>query len=143
MRRKLLILLLGGIVLIGITWTGAILPDLIPHRASASVQTTQAGPYQITLQVDPNPPLITKPATLSFRVVRSQTRQLVTNAHITLDNTMETMDMGPNQATAPQTVPGTYQAQVQFTMSGPWDVRVTISTPGAAPVNATFEVTAQ
>ncbi len=143
MRRKLLILLLGIGFLMAITWVMAIVPDLIPRRPSAPVQTMQAGPYQVILQVDPNPPLITRPATLSVRIARRDTQQPVNNARITLASNMETMDMGTDHTTAQQQSDGIYQAQVQFTMSGPWQLLVSIAAPGAATQSASFEIIAQ
>lgn len=143
MKRNLLILLLGIGFLLVMTWAGAILPDLLPQRQSARVQTAQAGPYEVTLQVDPNPPHITRPTTLSLQIVRRDTQQLVDHARVTLASNMETMDMGTAQATAQWQGNGTYQAQAQFSMSGPWRLLISIAVPGARTEQATFEVTAQ
>lgn len=143
-KRKLLVLLLGIGGLIVITWVAAVVPDQITFkRPSASVQTAQAGPYQVTLQVEPNPPTTTSPATLSLQVVRRDTMQQVNNAHITLASSMETMDMGTDYATAQQQSDGSYQAHVQFSMSGPWQLHVAIAMPRASVQSVNFEVTAQ
>jgi hypothetical protein len=143
-KRKLLILLLGIGCLIVITWVAAVVPDEVTFkRPSASKQTAQAGPYQVTLQVDPNPPQITRPTTLSLQIIRRDTKQLVNDAHITIASNMETMDMGTDYATARQQSNGNYQAQVQFTMSGPWQLHVSITVPRASLQSVNFEVTAQ
>src|SRR5438105_7226351 len=143
MRRNLLVVVLGITFLILITWLGTIITTIVPHRVTAQVQTAQAGPYQITIQVNPNPPLLTQPATLSIQLVLISTQQPVSNARITLEDTMETMDMGTDTANARSQENGTYVATVQFTMSGPWQIRVIVEVPGAKTLNTTFEVTAQ
>jgi hypothetical protein len=143
-KRKLLILLLGIGCLIIITWVAAVVPDQITlKRPDASEQTAQAGPYRVTLQVHPNPPSPANPATLSLQVVRQDTKQVVNNAHVTLASSMETMDMGTDYTTARFQSNGSYQAQVQFGMSGPWQVHVVITAPGASLQSVNFEVTAR
>jgi hypothetical protein len=143
MRRNLLVVVLGITFLILMTWLGTILTSIVPHRVTAQVQTASAGPYQITLQVNPNPPLITQPATLTLKVLLSSSQQPVTNAHVTLQSNMESMDMGIDTTEARSQGDGTYLANVQFSMSGLWQVSVIVAAPGAKPTNATFEVTAQ
>jgi len=57
---------------------------------------------------------------------------------------METMDMELDQIDAQSQGNGIYLASVQFSMSGPWQVQVVISLPGAKQsVSATFEVAVQ
>ncbi len=144
MKRGLLAIALGITFLILMTWIGTLLTSIVPHRVTAPVQTTQAGPYQVTLQVNPNPPLITRPAALSIQVLLNASKQPVTNAHVTLEGNMETMDMGTDHVEAKSQDNGTYLANVQFTMSGPWQVQVAISLPGETQTfSAVFEVTAQ
>ncbi len=54
-RRKLLILFLGLGPLIGITFIGTSLKSIIAFlHPTNSIQQAQAGPYQVTLQVNPN-----------------------------------------------------------------------------------------
>ncbi len=144
MKRGLLAIALGITFLILMTWIGTLLTSIVPHRVTAQLQTAQAGPYHVTLQVNPNPPLVTQPATLSIKVLQNASKQPVTNAHITLENNMETMDMGTDQVEAKSQGNGMYFANVQFTMSGPWQVQVVISLPGETQTfKASFEVTAQ
>ena len=100
-------------------------------------------PYQVTLQVHPNPPLITQPATLTVQLANHTSQQPVTNAHVTLESAMESMDMGTNQADASLQGNSIYVARVQFSMSGLWQIRVDIAIPGSKTVSAVFEVTAQ
>ena len=143
MRRNLLVIVLGISFLILMTWIGTIITSIIPHRVTASTQTAQAGPYLVTLQVHPNPPLITQPATLTVQLVNNASHEPVTNAQVTLESDMESMDMGTNQADASLQGNSIYVARVQFSMSGLWQIRVDIAIPGSKTVSAVFEVTAQ
>ena len=143
MRRSLLVVALGITFLILMTWLGTVLTTIIPHQATAQEQTVRVGPYQLTLQVNPNPPLITQPAALSIRVLSASTQQPVTNACVTLESAMVEMDMGADKVEARAQGDGTYLANVQFSMSGFWKVHVIVAAPGAAPVSTDFEVTAQ
>src|SRR5437764_13735585 len=93
MRRGLLVIALGISFLILMTWLGTIITSIIPQKATAQVQTADAGPYTITLQVNPNPPLITQPAALSLQVVMRSSQQAVSNAHVAIESDMESMDM--------------------------------------------------
>jgi hypothetical protein len=144
MKRGLWVIALGIVFLILMTWIGTQLDSIVPHRVTAQTQTAQAGSYHVIFQVNPNPPLITQPATISIQVILNASKQPVTNAHVTLMSDMETMDMGIDQKDAQSQGNGIYLASVQFAMSGPWRVQVVISMPGEKqPVSATFEVAAQ
>jgi hypothetical protein len=143
MRRGLLAIALGISFLILMTWLGTIITSIIPQKATAQVQTADTGPYTITLQVNPNPPLITQSATLSIQVVMRSSQQAVSNAHVAIESDMESMDMGTAHIDAKSQGNGMYVADVQFTMSGLWQVQVVVTMPGSQPVTATFEVTAQ
>ena len=142
MRRKLLILALGIVFLIVMAWAGTVLTEIIPGRATPQTQSAQAGSYKITLRVDPNPPSVSRPATLTLQIVHNASSQLVTNAHVTVVSDMETMDMGTDRAIAHVQSNGLYSVPVQFVMSGTWRVQVLISVAGAQTESAVFEVTA-
>lgn len=143
MRRSLLVVAVGLTFLVLMTWLGTLITSIIPHHVTAQEQTVRVDSYQVTLDVNPNPPLITRPATLSIQVLSSTTQQPVTNARITLQSEMVEMDMGTDKADAHPQANGTYLANLQFSMSGLWRVHVNISTPGTRPATADFEVTAQ
>ena len=143
MRRNLLVVVLGIMFLILITALGTIITTIVPSRVTAQVQTAQAGPYQITLQTSPNPPLTTQPATLTLQVQVKSSQQPVTSARVTLASDMVAMGMGIDQVDARSQGNGTYLASVQFPMSGLWRIGVTVAVPGASSASATFEVTAQ
>jgi hypothetical protein len=144
MKRGLLAIALGIVFLLVMIWIGTLLDSVVPRGVTAQVQTGQAGPYHVTLQVHPNPPPTTLPATLSIQVLLNASQQPVTNAHVTLVSNMQTMGMGIDQVVAQSQGNGIYLASVQFSMSGPWQVQVLISLPGEKQTaNATFEVEAQ
>lgn len=142
-RRNVLVILLGLGALFFVTIVGSNLDSILPQHPTATNQMVQSGPYQITLSVSPNPPHITAPANLKIQIVKTATRQLVTNAVVVLEDNMETMDMGTNRAQAKRQDDGTYLAQLQFTMSGPWKVNVSINAPDVQTMNVGFEVVAQ
>ena len=145
MKRRLLAIALGITFLILMTWIGTIITTIVlPRRVTAQVQTAQAGPYQVTLQVNPNPPPITQPATLSLQIRENNSKRPVSSARVTLESNMVTMDMGTAQIEAKSQHDGTYLASVQFSMSGPWQVQVLISMPGESQTfSTTFDVTVQ
>ena len=144
MKRGLLVLALGVAFLILMTWIGTFLDSAVPHPVTAQIQTAQAGPYHLTLQVDPNPPVTSHPTTISIQVESRVSQQPITNAHVTLASNMQAMDMGIGQVEAQSQGNGMYLANVQFTMSGSWQVQVIIASPGAKQaVSTTFEVGVQ
>jgi hypothetical protein len=144
MRRGLLAIALGIFFLILMVWIGTVLDSVVPRGVTAQVQTVQAGPYHVTLQVNPNPPQTTQPATLSIQVLLNTSQQPVTNAHVTLVGNMETMDMEIGQIEAQSQGNGMYLARAQFSMSGPWQIQVLISLPGVKQTaSAIFKVETQ
>jgi hypothetical protein len=143
MKRNLLVIVLGFGFLILMGWLGGLVSSIEPRQPSAAVQVAQAGPYQLTLQVNPNPPLLTRPATLTLQVVRRESGQFVSHAQVIIESTMETMDMGTDRENAQYQNNGLYLSHVQFAMSGPWGIRVLVTELGARTESAEFEVTAQ
>jgi hypothetical protein len=143
-RRQLLILFLGFGSLIAITFMGTSIESIVAflHPTNA-IQKAQAGPYQVTLQLTPNPPATTRPANLALQIVRSGTQQLLANAHVSVESDMDSMDMGTDRVHANQQSAGTYVARVQFTMSGFWQVKVVIAIPGKKTESAIFVIAAQ
>ena len=140
MKRGLLAIAAGIVFLILMTGLGTIITTVVAHRTTEQSQTTQAGPYSVTLQVNPNPPSIDRPAALSIQVLLSATKQPVSNARVTLASNMETMDMGTDHQDARSSGNGMYLASVQFPMSGPWSVQVAISAPTTPSAIAMFEI---
>jgi hypothetical protein len=143
MKRKFLVLALGISFLILMAWIGTFLSSIVPRQATAQVQQAQAGPYLLTLQVDPNPPPITRPATLALQIQQQDTQQVIKNAHVQFESNMEAMDMGTALVQAQEQKNGLYLAQVHFSMSGEWQIRVRIDVAGKKTEQAVFTITAQ
>lgn len=143
MRRGLLAIALGVAFLVLVTWLGTIVTNNVSHNPTAPVQMKQAGPYSVTLQVTPNPPPTTGPATLSLQVLLSSSQQPASNLRITLQSSMAAMDMGIDQVQARSQGNGLYLATVQFPMSGLWQIQVILSSPGIPPATTIFQITAQ
>ena len=68
MKRGLLAIALGITFLILMTWIGTIITGVVLHRATAQVQTAQ---------VNPNPPSITQPATLSIQILEKNSKRVI------------------------------------------------------------------
>lgn len=142
-RKQFFVLALGATFLIVLTWLGTFATTYVAPQMTAQIQTVQVGPDDVTLRVDPNPPSISQPATLSIRVSRHTSHQPLQHAQVTLDGTMETMEMGTTEVKAAGEGAGMYVARMPFTMSGPWQVQVLIAVAGQPLLNAVFTVTAQ
>jgi YtkA-like len=139
-RRKLVILALGVGFLLLITWLGTLLTNTFLNPPTLQVQTAVAGPYQITLHVNPNPPSLTQPTQFSIQLVLKTSQKPVTGAQVMLTSSMDSMGMGPDNTTAHLQGNGTYLASVQFSESGTWLIQVTVLAPGEVPASAGFEV---
>lgn len=144
LRRNMLILAVGIGFLLLTAWFGAFVSNVESQKApTAHIQSKQIGAYTITLQVDPNPPVTTHPATLAFQIVRTGKQQLVTNARLFVSGDMEEMNMQTAQAEAQRQSNGVYTMRLQFSMSGAWLLRVHLEVPGSPVQGTSFEVTAQ
>ncbi|GCE26711.1 hypothetical protein KDA_21950 [Dictyobacter alpinus] len=136
-------MILGIGFLIVVTFLGTSLEALIPRKPTAPVQVAQAGPYQVTLQVSPNPPSINQPANLSLQIVKKASGQLVSNARVILASSMQSMDMGTEEIVARSQSPGLYQAQAHLSMGGSWQLHVQITVPGSPAATTNFDITTQ
>ena len=144
-RRQLFIVLGGLLLLVVITLLGSSLESWIPQQPSAAIQNTQAGPYAVTLQVAPNPPTVGHNVELTLQIVQSASHRLISHATLTVNATMQEMDMGTAVSTAsesPQS-PGLYHVQTQLSMRGAWTIDVAIARPGVPTKHAQFTLTAQ
>ncbi|GCF07217.1 FixH family protein [Dictyobacter arantiisoli] len=140
-RRQLLILMLGIALLILFTVLATSLDSLFPPPTSATVQVAQAGPYQISFSVNPNPPHVAQVAALTVHIINKETQQSIDNAHVTLAISMLTMDMGTDTVTAQSQASGMYRGTYQFSMSGSWAVHIAIAMPGQPVQSTSFDVT--
>ncbi len=143
MKRGLLVIALGFAFLVVVTGLGTFITNYMPTMNTPQTQTGQAGPYTVTLRVDPNPPSTKQPATFSMQIQQSASRKPVSGAHVVVDGTMEDMGLDTSSIEAKARGAGVYVAQVSFSLSGSWQVQISIALPGQATVNAVFAVTAQ
>jgi hypothetical protein len=143
-RRQLLILLLGFAFLIALTFMGTSIESIVAFlHPTHAIQQGQAGPYQVILQVAPNPPAAAQPTDLTLQIVHATTQQLLTNAHVWIESDMESMDMGTDRVSASPQSTGTYVARVQFGMSGLWQVEVVVAVSGKQTESAAFTIVVQ
>lgn len=140
MRRGLLVIALGVGFLIIITWLATFITNYVPQRPTPQTSTSQVGPYDVTLRVDPNPPSLNQPATLSISLLQRESRQLVSGARVIVDGAMEEMEMDTWQIEAKVQDTGIYVARVPFRMQGLWQIQVSISRPDQPTLNAIFSV---
>lgn len=143
MKKKLFVLVLGIGFLILMSWIGTIFTEILPHQPTAQVQHAVAGPYQVILQVAPNPPRVGESTAMTVQLLTNSTQQPVTNARISIAVNMATMDMGTGHAEATLNTQQHYVADIQFPMNGLWQLQVTIQIPNQQPEQTTFEVMVQ
>lgn len=143
MKRGLLIIGLGLAFLILVTALGTFITNYMPTMKTPQVQSAQAGPYTVTLSVNPNPPSTTQPATFSVQVQQSASHQPVSNARVTLEGSQEDMGLSTSAIEAKAQGTGRYMARVPFSMSGSWQMQVSIALPGQPTFNTVFMVTAR
>ncbi len=108
--------------------------------STATAQTRQVGNFSVIFQVTPGQTDATNTVTVQILNARQQP---VINARITVNVNMELMDMGTTRT--PMAGHGTlYTATFApygtFSMSGVWDIKLTMQIPGQPPLNTTFTV---
>jgi hypothetical protein len=99
---------------------------------------TQAG-VTVELTVDPYPPKPMQKARFSLAVTNAD-GDPVTGGSVVCDMTMPAMKMPVNRPAAHETRPGTYTAEVLFTMAGEWQAALTLTPAGGQPLTFTFAV---
>lgn len=143
MQRKFLVLAVGVGFLVVMTWLGTIITSVVPQHPTAQTQSARTASFQVTLQVNPNPPPITRSTAVTLQVINAATGQRVANAQVSMEYSMQTMDMGTERVVAQSQHDGLYFAQFQFSMSGPWQVRTLITVPGKEAEDTAFDITVQ
>lgn len=141
MKRGLLIIALGVGFLVLVTGLGTFITNYMPAMNTPQTQSAQAGPYTVTLRVNPNPPSTSQEATCTISLRHGSTP--VDGAQITLEGTQADMGLDTSIVTASAHGNGTYMARISFSMSGSWQMQVTVSLPGQATRHIAFTVTAQ
>jgi Cu(I)/Ag(I) efflux system membrane fusion protein len=108
--------------------------------AMAGPQEKTAGDLRLRLRTQPDP---VKVGDNRLRIEVKDTRgQLVTDAILTLDYTMDMPGMMIDKAQAAHVGGGVYEAKLRFAMAGPWGVTVGVQRPGQAEVRERFTVNA-
>ena len=141
MKRGLLIIVLGVAFLVFVTGLGTFITNYMPTMNTPQAQTTRAGPYTVTLHVNPNPPSTSQSTTCTVQILQGSAP--INGAQVTLEGSQADMGLDTSIATASPRGTGTYVARVSFSMSGSWQMQVTITVPGKAAQHAAFMVTAQ
>lgn len=136
-------MLLGVAFLCLVTALGTFVTNVMPTMNTPPVQTSQAGPYTVTLRVDPNPPSTGGSATFAVQVVQSASHSPLDGASVTLEGALEDMGLSTSAILARAAGAGTYVARVPFSMNGSWHIQVEIALPGQPTVIAVFTVTAR
>ena len=116
------------------TTTGASL-DLL------SIQTKPLGNLFITLTVTPGKINVTN--TVMVQIRNRHSGQFVTNARIIVSINMDQMDMGTTQATMMGGTPAysaTFAQDTTFSMTGIWDITLTIQLPQQVQGTILFQV---
>ncbi|HET8846450.1 MAG TPA: FixH family protein [Ktedonobacteraceae bacterium] len=140
MRRGLLVIALGVGFLIAITWLATYITNYVPQRPTPQTSATQVGTYDVTLHVDPNPPSLDQPATLSISLSDHDSHKTVDGAQVIIDGRMEDMEMDALRIETKAQSKGTYIAHFPFNMQGLWQLQVLISRPGQPTLNTLFSV---
>lgn len=143
MRRGLLVIALGILFLVGITVLGTVITNYVPATTTPQSQTARVGLYTITMRVDPYPPSIEQPATLSLHLQQSATDQPINDAQLTIDGSMAEMEMGVPSITANALGAGNYRVRIPFSMSGLWQIQVSIALPRQPELHTAFSVHVQ
>jgi Cu(I)/Ag(I) efflux system membrane fusion protein len=106
--------------------------------AMAGPQEKPVGDLRVRVSTEPDPAQLGN-NTLRLEVTDAQ-GQPVTDAAIALEYTMDMPGMMIDKATAKHVSNGDYEAQVRFTMAGPWGITVSIQRPGQAEARERFTV---
>lgn len=142
MRRGLLIVLLGVAFLCLVTALGTFVTNVMPGMTTPGVQTSQAGPYTVTVHIDPNPPSTQRATMFSIHILQSASQRPVDGAHVVLEGALQDMGLSTSLLQARAAGAGTYLAQVPFSMGGSWQIQISITLPGQPSATAVFQVTA-
>ena len=129
----------GGLV--AVSANGAPIPLAVNAAATQlpeNMAMQQAGDMNVAISLNPYPPTGFNPA--DFEVTLTDANgQVINDATVSLDLTMPTMWMPPNQFSLTSVSDGKYSATGQFTMRGPWRIEVII-TRGAKTQSVFFDV---
>jgi nitrogen fixation protein FixH len=126
-----------GVLALG--WLADTLGQFAPRTTFTNGEAQQAGLYRVTLNLDPGLAHTGDATTVTAQIEDSNSRP-VSDVTARLILSMPTMDMTPVEMALPPSRNGAYTAHMAFPMSGAWLVRVELTSPGAAPLHADFDV---
>lgn len=128
----------GGLVAVSSDGTPISPPANAATKLPENMAMQQAGDMNVSIALNPYPPTGFNPA--DFEVTLTDANgHVINDATISLNLTMPTMWMPPNQLTMTSASNGKYSATGQFTMRGPWRIEVII-TRGAKTQSVFFDV---
>ena len=129
----------GLLVLALLAWAHLGLGALLfPPASDPARQVATAGALQVTLLADSGEMVVGNHNTISL-AVNDAAGKAITGAKVTVAADMLEMPMPVPPVNATWTS-GKYIAHPIFSMAGPWQLTVTISTPGQQTVHATFRI---
>jgi len=92
--------------------------------------TTQTrSPIMMQVHLDPAHPEALEITTLELHLT-NQEGMPIEQAQVVPSAWMTNMDMGMNRVSVMRLGQGNYRAQLQFSMAGPWEIRVEAQAPG-------------
>ncbi len=129
----------GGLV--AVSSNGETISPAVNAAATELPENTavqQAGEMNVSIALNPYPPLGFQPANFEVTLTDAD-GQAINDATVSLNLTMPSMWMPPNQLTLTTASDGKYSATGRFTMRGPWRIEVII-TRGAETQSVFFDV---
>lgn len=111
--------LLMGALLMLLTLSFTIIGCQSPEETQSNIQ--------LDWEIQPDPPTVGM-ATINV-TLKDSTNQLISGANVELEGNMSHPGMQPVFATAEEIEPGTYSADVEFTMGGDWFILIESTLP--------------
>jgi hypothetical protein len=128
-------LLVLGMLVWGHLGLGAL---LFPPANAASVQTAIAGPYHVSF-ARPASGFVAGKGNVALITIRGQNSAQLEGAQVRVRQEMTTMAMSAPPATVTAKGNGRYEAQMAFSMAGPWHVTIIIARAGQAQSQVAFD----
>jgi hypothetical protein len=120
-------------------------PGLIGFACTASLLITgcsrpaESSPVVAIEHVISPEPVRVGPATVTLKLADSAGKN-ITGAHIAIEADMSHPGMSPIFAEAQETVPGRYQAHLEFQMAGDWVILLHVTLPGGKKLERQIDV---
>jgi hypothetical protein len=138
-RRAAVLVLVAIVGILALGWLADTLGQFAPRTSFTNGETQQAGLYRVALSFSPAQTRVDQEATVTAQIEDSDGRP-VRDVTARLIMTMPTMDMSSVEAPLTLNADGAYTARTTFPMPGAWLVRVELTSTGAAPLRADFDV---